>query len=302
MQRFAQTHVVGENPAQLVTAEMAKEIVAGTLIGPQFGVDPARKVRAWNAAEFGQTFAQGLRDGGIAKPLQAGFVQVRGLFQAQALGHGDQPFQAQIRKSFMRGLDGGGVEFQPAGIGQFDKSAGRRLQPLQVGGGEFDAFGLPFGGNGEPIDSAALEGEAGPQRLRGDKQPLKGGVAQILGFLRAFRPGGGKRAEKIVIGVAHPNTGFRREPIQAPQPLNRLIQSRIVQNPGFAVGFQNGIIAFPFRTVPMPRPVFAVAPGEQAHAHGVVHQFKRKSRNGVMHHAQLLPIHRLRRLGLAQLG
>ena len=125
---------------------------------------PAGQRRGGNAAEFRQTFAQGLGHCGIAKTLQAGFIQMRRLFQAQSLRHRDQSLHAQIGERFMRGLHRGGVQFQPAGVGQFDKSSGGRLQPLQVRGGEFDAFGLPLRGNGKPINAAALDGEAGPQR------------------------------------------------------------------------------------------------------------------------------------------
>ena len=147
-----------------MTAEMAKEIEAGTLVGPQFRVDPSGKRHGRNAAEFRQTFAQGLGHCGIAKTPQTGFIQMRRLFQPQSLRHRNQSLHAEIGERFMRGLDRGRVQFEPAGVGQFNKSSGGRLQPLQVRGGEFDAFGLPLRGNGKPINAAALDGEAGPQR------------------------------------------------------------------------------------------------------------------------------------------
>ena len=50
---------------------------------------------------------------------------MRGLFQADALRHGDEAVHAQVGHGFMRGLHGGGIEFDPAGIRQFDEAAGR---------------------------------------------------------------------------------------------------------------------------------------------------------------------------------
>ena len=95
--------------------------------------------------------------GRIAETLQAGFVQMRGLFQAQPLRHRDQAIHAEVGEGFVRVLHGAGVQFQPAGVGQFDEPAGGGLQPLQIRRRQFDAFRLPLGGNGKPIDAAALD-------------------------------------------------------------------------------------------------------------------------------------------------
>ena len=135
-----------------------------------------------NAAKFGQALPQhfGLRR--VAELLQARFVQMRGLRQAQTLGNGDQSVHAQVGHRFVGGLHRRGVQFQPAGVGQFDEAAGGGLEALQVGGGQFESFGLPFRGNGKPINAAALDDEARPQRARGQEEPVKGGVAEVFGL------------------------------------------------------------------------------------------------------------------------
>jgi hypothetical protein len=52
-------------------------------------------------------------------------VQMRDVFQADLLRHGDEAVHAHVGHGFVRALHGGGVKFHPAGVGQFDEAAGR---------------------------------------------------------------------------------------------------------------------------------------------------------------------------------
>ena len=92
---------------------------------------------------------------------------MRGLRQAEALGYGNQSVHAQVGHGFVGGLNRRGVQFQPAGVGEFDEAAGGGLEALQIGGGQFESFGFPFRGNGKPINAAAFDDETRPQRARG---------------------------------------------------------------------------------------------------------------------------------------
>ncbi len=70
---------------------------------------------------------------------------------------GDQAIHAQVGHRFVRRLHRGGVQLHPAGVRQLDEAAGGGLQPLQVGRGELEPFLLPLGGDGQPINAAALD-------------------------------------------------------------------------------------------------------------------------------------------------
>ena len=131
---------------------------------------------------------------------------------------------------------------------------------------------------------------------------MKGRIAQIFGLLRPFRPGCGKGAEKIIVGVAHPKARFRREPIQAPQPLDGFVQAWIIQNSWLPIRLDPRLIAFPFRTVPMPRALLSIAPRQQTQAHGILHQFESEPRHGPMHDAELFPIHAVGTIGSCATG
>ena len=82
---------------------------------------------------------------------------MRGVFESQFLRHRNKPVHAQVSESFVRRLHRRRVQLQPARVGQFDKAAGGGLQTLQIGRGQFDSFRLPLGGNGKPINAAALD-------------------------------------------------------------------------------------------------------------------------------------------------
>jgi len=116
----------------------------------------------------------------------------------------------------------------PTGVPQFDESAGGCSEPVQIRRGEFETFLFPFRRDAKPIDPAAFDHEHGFELPRGQEQPMKGRVAQIIGFRRLFGPSAPEGNKKAFVGIADPNTGFRREPIEASQPSDGQIQARIL--------------------------------------------------------------------------
>ena len=113
---------------------------------------------------------------------------MRDVFQADFLGHGDEPVHAHVGHGLVRALHGVGVEFHPAGIGQLHEAAGGGGQAFEVGLGQFHAFGFPFGGDGEPVNAAAFDHQARLERARREEQAMKRGVAEKLGLGRARVP------------------------------------------------------------------------------------------------------------------
>ena len=67
------------------------------------------------------------RIGEARKPV---LVQMRDLFQADFLRHGDEAVHAHVGHRFVRALHGGGVQFHPAGVRQFDEPAGGGLRAV----------------------------------------------------------------------------------------------------------------------------------------------------------------------------
>ena len=113
---------------------------------------------------------------------------MRDIFQTDALRHGDETVHAHFGHRLVRALHGGGVEFDPAGIRQFHKTSGRAREPFEVGLGKFQAFLLPFGGNGQPVNAAALDDQLGLEQARREEQPVKRRVAEKFRFRRTRRP------------------------------------------------------------------------------------------------------------------
>ena len=114
LQGFAEPHVVGQNSAQLDLRQMTQEIETVLLIRTQSCLHRARQIRGRNAFEILQVLAQRLGRRRIRKPLQALFIQMRRLLEADALRHRDQSIHTDIRHRFMRGLHGVGIQLHPA--------------------------------------------------------------------------------------------------------------------------------------------------------------------------------------------
>ena len=126
--------------------------------------------------------------GESTKRVQSFLVQMRDVFQADFLRHGDEAVHAHFGHRLVRALHGGGVEFHPAGIRQLHKPAGRGGEPFEVGLGKFHAFRLPFGGDGEPVNAAALDDQARLEQARREEQTVKRGVAEKFRFRRLRAP------------------------------------------------------------------------------------------------------------------
>ena len=133
LERFAEAHVIGENAAELYLHQMDEEIEAVLLIRPEFRLQTFRQVGGGNAFEITDAVAQGLRFRRFREALQTGLVQMRDMFQADFLRHGDEPVHAHVRHRLVRALHGIRIEFHPAGVRQFYKTAGRGGQPFEVG-------------------------------------------------------------------------------------------------------------------------------------------------------------------------
>ena len=157
LQRFSETHVVGENSAEFDSDKMREKIEAVFLIRTQFRLQHFRQFDARNAFEFGNALAQFLRLGRFRKTRKFVIVQMRDIFEADFLRHGDQTFHAHVGHRLVRALHGGGVEFDPAGIRQFHKTSRRAREPFQIRLAQFQAFLLPFGGHGKPVNAAAFD-------------------------------------------------------------------------------------------------------------------------------------------------
>ena len=101
---------------------------------------------------------------------------MRDVFHADLLRHGDEAVHAHVGHGFVRALHGVSVEFNPAGVRQFDKPAGGGGKPFEIGLGQFHAFGLPFGGDGQPVNAAAFDDEARLERARLRNRRWKAGL------------------------------------------------------------------------------------------------------------------------------
>ena len=278
LQRFAQAHVVGQNPAELDPGEVRQKIKTVLLIRTQIRLQSFGQIHRGHALEIADVPAQRLGFGRIREARKAVLIQMGDVFQADLLRHGDEAVHAHVGHGFVRALHGGGIEFHPAGVGQLDETAGRAGEAFKVRLAEFEPFRLPLGGDGQPVNAAALDDEPRLELARLEEQAVKRRVAEELGFLGPFRPRAGQRTQEIFIGIADPQAGFGGEPIQFAEPLRRRFQARVVEDFRFVSRAFFGFVRHPFMAVPEPDALVALAFGEQPQAHGVVEQFKDKLR------------------------
>ena len=157
LQGLAQAHVVREDAAEPDAGQVAKEVEPFLLIGPHVRLHGRGQLDGRQALEILDTLAQRLGLRGIAEPLQPFLIQMRCLLQPDALGHRHQPIDPQSRHRFVRRLHRSRIQLHPARVGQLDEPPGGRLQPLQIGGRKLHPFLLPLGGDGQPINAAALD-------------------------------------------------------------------------------------------------------------------------------------------------
>ncbi len=113
LQRFAQAHVVSEYTAQFDLGKVAEEIKTIFLVRPHVGLHGPRHRRDGNTFKILEPLAQSFGTGRIAEALQPFLIQMRDLFQADALRHRNQSIHTQIGHRFMGRLNGGGIQLDP---------------------------------------------------------------------------------------------------------------------------------------------------------------------------------------------
>ncbi len=236
LERFAEAHVVGENAAEPDLREVAEEIEAVLLIRPQVGLQTLGQFDGRNAPEFPHALAQRLGLRRIGEPRQLAFVQMRDVLHADFLRHGDEAFHAHLGHRLVRALHGGRVQFHPTGVRQFDEAAGRGGEPFQIRLGKFESLRFPFGGDGQPVNAAALDDEPRLELARREEQPVKRRVAEKFRLGRTSGPRAREQTEKIFIRVADPQARLLHEPVQLAQPLNRRVEARVVEDFRFVAG------------------------------------------------------------------
>ena len=133
------------------------------------------------------------------------------------------------------------------------------------------------------------------------EQALEFLIAHVIG-LGPIRPGGVKALEKKWVGIAHPQTGLRREPVQPLQPFDCGLQSIIIQHLRFLRFSFLGFFPNPLVAAPLPHRIVALALGQQLQPHRLLRHLKDKTRGGLVSFAKLLPIDAIGRLDFAEIG
>ena len=134
------------------------------------------------------------------------------------------------------------------------------MQSLQVGRGQLRPFLLPFGGHAQPVDATAADDQFRTELAGRQEKAVKRGIAQIFRFLRTVRPGDRERIQENFIGVADPDAGLWREPVEPAQPLRRHIEPQVFEDLWLLIGIMVGRIGLPIQTVPLPETAVALAP------------------------------------------
>src|SRR6185503_2155983 len=101
---------------------------------------------------------------------------------------GAQCVEPEVRNCLMRVRNCLGVEFKPAGIRQFNESAGGSSQSLEIRSRKFQAFCFPFRRNRKPIDATALYDQPRPQLAWREEQSLKRRIAEVVSLPGFVRP------------------------------------------------------------------------------------------------------------------
>ena len=111
-----------------------------------------------------------------------------------------------------------------------------------------------------------------------------------------------ERIEEILVGIADPQAGLGREPIEPLQPQRRRVQTFAVQNFRAPILFWGRSFALPFVAVPEPDALVALTLGEEAQANGVVGELEHKLGLGGMRQEQFVPIDGFAGGGMPQMG
>ena len=248
-------------PPSFISREMTEEIEAVLLIRTHLRLDARGQLDVGNAFEVGELFAQRFGFGRVGEALQAPLHRsarpVRDRCAAATALSPSRPRSAIVSCACCTASVSSSI--QPAS-GNFTKRPVAAGEPLQIGRRQLQSFLFPFGGNGEPVDAAALDDQLGLELARRQEQPMKGRVAEILGFLRAVRPGVRERVEKIFVRVADPQARLGREPIEPAQPLRRGFEPRVFEDFRLVrVLARCGRVELPFLAGPMPVASVALA-------------------------------------------
>src|SRR5262245_40829031 len=209
---------------------------------------------------------------------------MHGLGEFHALRDRAEQTKPKAGDRFMGGLDCGTIQFDPATVGKFHEAACGTLQPLQIRLRKLQSFGLPRRGHGKPVNSTALDEKFWTNLARGKEQSVEGGIAEILGLLRTFRPCCREGIEKVLVRVANPQARLRSKPIQPTEPVSGRFEASVVQNFRLFCTTRRAWSrpALPFVAVPLPSALVKLAAGQQPKTNRIVAQFKNKLRLGRM--------------------
>ena len=111
---LAQAHVVREHAPKAELREVAEEVESLLLVGPQIGRNGRGQRRLGDAAELGQTLAEGAELAGVAELGQGLLPEVAGVDQFDGLRDGAQGLQTEVSHGLVGSLDGGDVQFHPS--------------------------------------------------------------------------------------------------------------------------------------------------------------------------------------------
>ena len=130
MDGFTQPHIVGKNATEPDLGQVTQEIEAIFLIGAKFGSHTLRQRSRRNTFEILNVFAKSIGLRRIDESLKTSLIQVCYLLETDFLRHRHKTVYTHIRHGFMRGLNRGGVQLNPARVGQLHKPSCSRLESL----------------------------------------------------------------------------------------------------------------------------------------------------------------------------
>ena len=194
LHRFAESHVVGEERAQLEARGIGEEMEPGALVRTQLGDEPLRQGNFGQALEVGDRLAQ-LRDDCAAHTIDQRLEFLPGgLLRARHLPGADlllarAHLHADLRQRADRlGHRGDFLALHPDAVGKFYVRIVILVQARPVGVGHRQRFVLPRGLDAEPVDAGGLNLELGEAAALAADEVLEAAIGEVLPLRRAVLP------------------------------------------------------------------------------------------------------------------